>query len=507
MKNYKKLILTFFWILTALLTACSSDGSNQPSDNGNNPLPVRNDMAATSSLNLSTINFRTLDPLVNDEESFYYINKLVYDGLFDFDENYNLINKLAEGFSVDSASKTITVRLKGSLNWHNSDKLTASDVKYTFDYIKRFPESPYYRILENFTSAAVYNENTIIFHLNEADYLSVNNLIFPIINSASIQGQRFDRVIGNGMYIWEGYDKGKSIYLKRNEGYYLEKPKIENITVKIVPDVYSLHDSVVSLESDIVKSDIASLSKFNFKRFNKAEFVGRNIEMLAFNTLIPPFDNLNNRKIFIAAIDRNEILTEAFLNEAVMSVIPVNPSINYNQIKDRTYRYSIDKASDITEEYEDDLRLVVGASDLFRVKAAYLIKEQFLELDIPVEVVILDKEAFDKAIAEKNYNIALISYQTPINNNVTDFFSNDNNVTGFDISKFNVLMDKACNASSIEEFETNYNTSIKYISTQAPFIGLVYPKRYVIINSRVKGELLPNEYNIYNNIQSLYISD
>ena len=138
--------------------------------------------------------------------------------------------------------------------------------------------------------------------------------------------------------------------------------------------------------------------------------------MLAFNTLIPPFDNLNNRKTFITAIDRKEILTEAFLNEAVMSVIPVNPSINYNEIKDKTYRYSIDNASDITDEYEDDLRLVVGSSDLFRVKAAYLIKEQFLELDIPIEVVILNKEAFDKAYEEARSAIETLEAKNMLRN-------------------------------------------------------------------------------------------
>lgn len=507
MKKYKKIILICLVIFSALLIGCSPLETTENTEDKESSLPVRNDMSKNNTLNLSTISFSTLDPLTNNEESFYYVTKLLYDGLFDYDEDYNLRNKLAESFTVDSANKTITVRLKDNLIWHNSSNLTATDVKYTFDYIKKYPESPYYKILENFASAKVENASTIIFYLNKAEYLSVNNLIFPIINPESVTNNGFEKIIGNGMYKWVSYDKGKSISLKSNEDYYLEKPKIKDITVKIVPDVYSLHDSVVSLESDIVKSDIASLSKFNFKRFNKAEFVGRNIEMLAFNTLIPPFDKLSARKAFIAATDRNEVLKDAFLNEAVMSVIPVNPSIKYNQIKDKTYRYSVEKSGIITDEYKENITLIVGSSDLFRVKAAYLIKEQFLKLNISVEVLILDEEAFEKAISEKKYNLALINYKTPVNNNVADFFTKDNNITGFDISKFNELMDDACSSSSSEEFETKYNTSIKYISTQAPFLGFVYPKEYVIVNSRIKGELLPNEYNIYNNIHKLYILD
>ncbi len=505
--NYKKFILSFLGILVMLFSGCSSVQTNEYVESEKSSLPIRNDMSENSSLNLSTINFATLDPLLNNEESFYYINKLLYDGLFDFDENYNLRNKLAESFSVDSQNKTITVNLKENISWHNSKKLTATDVNYTFDYIKKYPDSPYNILLENFSSAKVVNASTIIFYLNTADYLSVNNLIFPIITPESVNGQIFSRVIGNGMYKWSVYEKGKYIHLTRNDKYYLDKPKIENITVKIVPDVYSLEDSVVSLESDIVKSGIGSLSKFNFKRFKKNEFVGRNIEILAFNTLTPPFDKLKARKAFIAATDRNQVLKEAYLNEAVMSVIPINPSINFNHIKDKTYRYSLENAGFITEDYTDNIRMIVGASDLFRVKASYLIKDQFLKIGIPIEVDILDEENFNKALLEKNYNIALINYKTPVDNDITDFFANDNNVTGFDISRFTDLMNSAFISSSKEEFETNYNTSIKYISTQAPFLGLVYPKEYVIVNSRVKGKLLPNVYNIYNNIQSLYIEE
>src|SRR5258708_38306222 len=70
--------------------------------------------------------------------------ELVYSYLMRLDENLGVQPDLAESVPTTSADgKTVTVKLRTSVKFHNGDPLTSADVKYTFD-----------RILDTKTAAA-----------------------------------------------------------------------------------------------------------------------------------------------------------------------------------------------------------------------------------------------------------------------------------------------------------------------------------------------------------------
>ena len=80
---------------------------------------------------LSSEKIDTLNPVISQSEDTYYLSKLIYSSLFNFDENLNAVPELASEYNVDTEKAYIEITLKKGVKWHDGSSLTASDVVYT----------------------------------------------------------------------------------------------------------------------------------------------------------------------------------------------------------------------------------------------------------------------------------------------------------------------------------------------------------------------------------------
>ncbi len=64
------------------------------------------------------------------------VSRLIFAGLFKYDEHNALVGDLAQDIAVDGRGTTYTVRLKPHLTWQDGRPLTADDVAFTFQTIQ-----------------------------------------------------------------------------------------------------------------------------------------------------------------------------------------------------------------------------------------------------------------------------------------------------------------------------------------------------------------------------------
>ena len=96
-------------------------------------------------LYFATERIDTLNPLISNSEDIYYISKLVYEPLFDYDSNLGIIQCLSRDYRVDTEKAYIEVDIRDDVKFHNGKKLKAQDVCYTVNAIKSIgSKSPYY---------------------------------------------------------------------------------------------------------------------------------------------------------------------------------------------------------------------------------------------------------------------------------------------------------------------------------------------------------------------------
>lgn len=92
------------------------------------------------------------------------------------------IFRLAESFELADDLKSITFTLRDGLKWSDGEALTADDVIFTYDYIKKFPALDFISVSAQLASVEKVDDRTVRFNLNEANSLIANTIVgMPIV--------------------------------------------------------------------------------------------------------------------------------------------------------------------------------------------------------------------------------------------------------------------------------------------------------------------------------------
>lgn len=141
------------------------------------------------------------------------VSRLVFSGLFTYDNHNNLVGDLASGYSVDKTGRQYVVHLRPHLTWQDGQPLTAADVVFTYQLIQTPDvQSPLLSSWQGITISAV-NSLTIKFDLPNqlsAFPYSLTNGIVPQhilghVPPGQMRSTSFNttRPVGAGPFAWQ----------------------------------------------------------------------------------------------------------------------------------------------------------------------------------------------------------------------------------------------------------------------------------------------------------------
>lgn len=172
----------------------------------------------------------------------------IYETLAELDREthprYALKPLLAESWDESADHLTFTVKLRKGVKFHNGEKLTAKDVKATFDAIL-LPTNLTNSIRSAFPDLVVTaaDEHTVVFVTKKAHYMFRNNLLaaVPIFPASGLKGDfntlAINRApIGTGPFRFVAWDTGKSLTYTRNDEYWGPKAFVDKIVIRFVKD-------------------------------------------------------------------------------------------------------------------------------------------------------------------------------------------------------------------------------------------------------------------------------
>src|SRR3989344_309098 len=156
--------------------------------------------------------FTNANPLYASSAPDRAISRLVFAGLFKYDNDNNLVGALAQDYVLGPAQKTYTVHLKKNLTWHDGQPLTAQDVVFTINTIKNIEaQSSLYNAWKDIIVAAP-DAHTVTFELPTALASFPHSLIVGIIPAhllknipaASLRSAEFNAApVGAGPFAWK----------------------------------------------------------------------------------------------------------------------------------------------------------------------------------------------------------------------------------------------------------------------------------------------------------------
>ena len=183
-----------------------------------------------------------LNPIASD--NVYGGNQKFFNGLLRYAKDLTSEPDVASEMPSRSADgKTVTVKIRDDVKFHDGTPLKASDVAFTYSAIlDEDSASPLATLLDTLDSAKAVDDDTVQFKLNRVDPAFFHKLQIGIVPAAQLQGKdiktaAFNRKpIGSGPYVLKEFQPGGRIVMEANANYFRGAPKIKRIVLTAVED-------------------------------------------------------------------------------------------------------------------------------------------------------------------------------------------------------------------------------------------------------------------------------
>lgn len=144
------------------------------------------------------------------------------------DANLNLVNDLAESYTVSEDRLTWTVTIRQDVQFSDGTPLTAADVAFTYNKAAESGGLTDVTVLEE---AVALDEYTVALRLRQPQSTFVNRLVtLGIVPAASYDESTYGQnPVGSGPYTLMQWDKGQQLIVEANPLYYGPKPQIERV--------------------------------------------------------------------------------------------------------------------------------------------------------------------------------------------------------------------------------------------------------------------------------------
>jgi oligopeptide transport system substrate-binding protein len=274
----------------------------------------------------------TLDPAISGDISSHTFVTQVFSGLVLLDENLNVKPDIAESWQKSDDGRTYTFYIRKNAQFHDGKKVTAADFKYSWERACN-PDTgsttaPMYLndILgandimagkaKQLSGAKVIDDYTLEVTIDDPKAYFLSKLAYPtsfVVDQANVaSGQDWFsmRPNGAGPFKLKRWDPGREIIMERNDAFYREKPVLDALDFQILSgmpnDLY-----------EVGKIDVTRIDHnyIDIARDPRGPFPGElkvspelSFNYIGFNVEKPPFDDINVRKAFCYAVDRDKIL-------------------------------------------------------------------------------------------------------------------------------------------------------------------------------------------------------
>ncbi|MBQ1215223.1 MAG: hypothetical protein IIX88_02705, partial [Firmicutes bacterium] len=186
---------------------------------------------------------RTWNPLLSSDEDVYFVEKLIYEGLFRLDETLNAEAVLADSWSFNETGTVMTIQLKQGVTWHDGQEFTADDVKFTVESLKKAPTSMHKPLVDIIKSIKTNGKHEVELTFVNAFDSALEKLTFPILpehqykNLAAFLKDADDFTpVGTGRYQVTSIAKGEAIHLGSNLNYHGTNKATNTITFKVTSE-------------------------------------------------------------------------------------------------------------------------------------------------------------------------------------------------------------------------------------------------------------------------------
>jgi peptide/nickel transport system substrate-binding protein len=459
----------------------------------------------------------SLDPRFATDATSTRINRLLYRALVDFDDSLRPIPDLATWEQLSPTLYRFHLGDNGR-DFHHGERLTAHDVKATYDFILDANNaSPHRGSLSIITQVNVQDDDTVDFIINKPDVLFPGRLVVGIVPAALIESQHpFNKKpVGSDRFELVKWQESSHLFLRRRS----DQQVIEFLEVKdpVVRSLKLVRGEVDILQSDLSPELVTWLTKRPEIKVTKGQ--GTNFTYLGFNLQNAVTGQFAIREAIAYAINREEIIHYLLGNAARPAssfLLPPTHWAGHPGLP--AYAYNPDKARALLAQAgftkSNPLKLSYKTSNNpFRIRIATVIQQQLVDVGIDMDLRTYDWGTFYGDIKAGRFQLYSLSW---VGIKMPDIFRyvfhssavppNGANRGRLDNPKIDALIEQAEAATTYEAGAALYRELQVALFNDLPYVPLWYEDHVLATRQRVSGYTLAPDGN-YDGLNSVDLRD
>ncbi len=578
----KKLIFSFA-LVAFVMYSCSNNGGQETNNNANSNKPVKvgggRYYGGTLRINEPEY-FKNIYPHSIVSGISNRIASQVYDGLFKFNQsNLDVTENLCESYTVSEDQLTYTFKIRKGVMFHDNScfeggkgrELTTEDIKYCFQLLcTQYKENKGFFIFDGVVKGAkeyyeasagnktpdfdlegleIVDPYTFKITLVSPSSLFTYDLarpftfIFPKEARKAYGAHMRSKAVGTGPFILADVDENVSVNLKRNPNYFGKDkfdnplPFLDGINIRFIKDkkqeLFAFKKGDLDMIYRLPTEHIIDIMEANHNEggdFSKYQ-IQRNAEMstnmLGFQMNDPLFQDVNVRKAFSFAIDREKILDYVLNGEGFEGgYYGITPPTfkKYDVKKIKGYRLNIDSAKYYLDKagYPNGKgfparNLDVNPGAERNINVAIEVKKQLkdnLNIDIDINSVPIATHVENLEKGKSGFFRIAWRADVPLSQNFLSMLYGKDvpetmdeesypNVMRYKNEKFDELYEKGLRSSNIEEANQYFLQAEQVAMNDAPFIVVWYDEGFRLLQPNVRN--FPNNAMQYRDFSEVYV--
>ncbi|MBW5466880.1 nickel ABC transporter, nickel/metallophore periplasmic binding protein [Brevibacillus formosus] len=265
----KKAVLLMVAVILLLSTTLLGCTKQETESNGENKAASAEKVITLSwPRDIGPMNPHTYNP------SQLFAQSMIYEPLVSYKEGGKLEPYLAESWSISKDGKEYTFKLRQNVKFSDGTPFNAAIVKKNFDAVMKNPKlHSWLGVINALDKTEVVDEQTFKMTLKEPYYPTLQDLalVRPVrflgeagFPDDSDTSKGLKKPIGTGPWVLADYKKDEYAVFTRNPNYWGENPRIDKVTVKIIPDAETRVMAFEKGELDLIYGEGAiSMDSFN----------------------------------------------------------------------------------------------------------------------------------------------------------------------------------------------------------------------------------------------------
>lgn len=529
MKN--NIIKYIFFILIAVLlifAVYKVNINNENSKNNTNKSGENDEQTITTEIKLAIAGLDNINPILSNNQNVQDVVKVIYEPLINLTQDYKAEPCLATEWAKTGENNYI-IKLRENVKWSNGENFTADDVLYTIDRLKEISSIYSYNV-QYVVGVDIVDDYTIKITLDRNIPFFEYNLTFPIMSKSYYDGEDFANSaknvspVGTGMFkISEVQDS--NIVLKRNDSWWNinnRKPVLETITINTNSSMAEVYNAFKMGNVDFIGTRNLNYTDYiGTIGYSTKEYTGREHGFIAINTQNTILSNLEVRQAISYAIDRDNIVASVFGGKYYTADFPLSYGSWLNSEQDVGADYNLEMANKVLQDAGWTFRgknwqksvdyrtqklvvnLLVKQSDSNRVAVANTLQAQLAQVGIVVNIRNVSDSQYSLDLANKNYDMLLGTTTVSASPNLSTYFG-ENNLANYSNAEVVAIMQEINNTVDENVLKEKYARLKEIYKTDVPYISLYMSKNVVAYNTSLAGEVAPNWFNLFYNIESWY---